>query len=305
MENLYAFEYFIDPNKRFYFGYILSSVLIAILFFYFSKSSTKVISSKKLWFHKSAILDYKYFFVGYFINTLILIPMIIGAKSIAFNVNKYLYFSFDYFEQSFFSYSQIIFLYTITLFIVSDFTRYWLHRFMHTIPLLWEFHKIHHSAKVLTPATFYRVHFIENLLFGLRYSFSVGVVTGVFIYFFGAMIDIYMVIGVNVFLFVFSLLGSNLRHSHVPISYGKVLEKWFISPKQHQVHHSKKFFNKNYGGYIAVWDRVFGTLKLSNEVKTMKFGLKKEQMKDYDSVLKLLFTPFKNFIFKYILRKQK
>lgn len=303
MENLFAFEYFFDPHKRFYFGYIISSILIAIMFFYFTKNKTKVILSKKLWFHKSAILDYKYFFVGYFINAFLLIPLIFGAKTIAFSVNKFLYFQFDFFETNFFSYSQIVFLYTLALFVVSDFTRYWLHRLMHTIPLLWEFHKIHHSAKVLTPATFYRVHFVENLLFGFRYSLSIGFVTGVFIYFFGAMIDIYMVIGVNVVLFAFSLLGSNLRHSHVPISYGKFLEKWFISPKQHQVHHSKKYFNKNYGGYIAIWDRIFGTLKLSSEVKTMKFGLKKEQMKDYDSISKLLITPFTNLLKKYTRKK--
>jgi len=299
MENLFALEYFFDPNKRFYFGYIVSSIFIAFLFYYFTKIKTKVIFSKKLWFHKSAILDYKYFFVGYFINILFLIPFLISAKTIAFSVNKFLYFQFDFFETNFFSYNQIIFLYTLALFIASDFTRYWLHRFLHTIPFLWEFHKIHHSAKVLNPATFYRVHFVENILFGLRYSFTIGIVTGIFIYFFGAMIDIYMVAGVNILLFIFSLLGSNLRHSHVPLSYGKYLEKWFISPKQHQVHHSKKYFNKNYGGYLAIWDRIFGTLKLSSEIKTMKFGLKKEQMKEYLSLKDLIFTPFKNLINNY------
>jgi len=299
MDSLNVFEYFINPNKRLYFGYILSSIFIAFLFYYFTKIKTKVIFSKKLWFHKSAILDYKYFFVGYFINILFLIPFLISAKTIAFSVNKFLYFQFDFFETNFFSYNQIIFLYTLALFIASDFTRYWLHRFLHTIPFLWEFHKVHHSAKVLNPATFYRVHFVENILFGLRYSFTIGIVTGIFIYFFGAMIDIYMVAGVNILLFIFSLLGSNLRHSPVPLSYGKYLEKWFISPKQHQVHHSKKYFNKNYGGYLAIWDRIFGTLKLSSEIKTMKFGLKKEQMKEYSSLKDLIFTPFKNLINNY------
>lgn len=296
MDNLLPLEYFINPNKRVFIGYILSSLLIASMYYYFTKAKTKVILSKKLWFHKSAILDYKYFFVGYLINTLLLIPMIISAKTIAFSTNKFLYFQFDFFETNFFSYSEIILMYTIAIFVASDFTRYWLHRFLHTIPFLWEFHKVHHSAKVLTPATFYRVHFVENLLFGIRYSLTIGLVTGIFIYFFGAMIDIYMVLGVNIFLFVFSLIGSNLRHSHVAFSYGRFLEKWFISPKQHQVHHGSKYFNKNYGGYLAIWDRVFGTLKLSNEVKVMKFGIRKTQMNDYNSVLKLIITPFKNIL---------
>ena len=72
------------------------------------------------------------------------------------------------------SYTEIMVIFTITLFVASDFTRYWLHRFMHTVPLLWKFHKVHHSAKVLTPVTFYRVHPVENILFGLRFSLTIG-----------------------------------------------------------------------------------------------------------------------------------
>ena len=298
MNDFFALEYIINPNKRLFWVYIISSIFLAILYFYYSKKSSKVILSSKLWLHPSAKLDYYYFFLSYFINILLLIPFIISAKTIAFSINKFLYLQFDYFENNFFSYESIILMYTLSLFFVSDFTRYWLHRFLHTVPFLWEFHKVHHSAKVLTPITFYRVHPIENLLFGLRYSLSIGFVTGIFIYFFGAMIDIYMIFGVNLFLFLFSLLGSNLRHSHVPFSYGKYLEKIFISPKQHQIHHSKKYFNKNYGGYLALWDRAFGTLKLSNEVSVLKFGLRKEQMKDYSSLLSLLIRPFINLVGK-------
>ena len=298
MNDFYALEYLINPDKRLYWGYLLSSLFIGIIYFYFTKKNSRLITSSKLWLHPSAKLDYYYFFLSYFINILLLIPFIISAKTIALEVNRFLYKQFDYFENSFFSYGEIILLYTITLFLVSDFTRYWLHRFLHTIPFLWEFHKVHHSAKVLTPITFYRVHPMENFLFGLRYSFSIGIVTGVFIYLFGAMIDIYMVLGVNAFLFFFSLIGSNLRHSHVPISYGRFIEKWFISPKQHQIHHSRKHFDKNYGGYIAIWDRIFGTLCLSNSVRVMKFGLRVEQMKDYLSLKDLILRPFINLVKK-------
>ncbi len=298
MNNFFALEYFINPDKRLFWVYILSSVLIAIIYFYISKKNNKVITSSKLWLHPSAKLDYYYFFLSYFINIVLLIPFIISAKTIALSVNKFLYAQFDYFENTVFSYEMIILAYTMSIFIVSDFTRYWLHRFLHTIPILWEFHKVHHSAKVLTPITFYRVHPIENILFGLRYSLSIGFVTGVFIYLFGAMIDIYMVFGVNIFLFIFSVFGSNLRHSHVPFSYGRFIEKWFISPKQHQIHHSKKHFNKNYGGYLAIWDRLFGTLCLSQSVKIMKFGLRTEQMKDYISLKDLIFRPFINLFKK-------
>ena len=298
MNDFFALEYFINPDKRLYWLYLLSSVFLAVAYFYVTKKNTRVITSSKLWLHPSAKLDYYYFFLSYFLNLFLLVPYIISAKSVAIYVNKFLYAQFDYFENTIFSYEEIVLMYTISIFVFSDFTRYWLHRFLHTIPFLWEFHKVHHSAKVLTPITFYRVHPVENFLFGLRYSLSIGFVTGIFIYLFGAMIDIYMVLGVNIFLFIFSLFGSNLRHSHVAFSYGKYIEKWLLSPKQHQIHHDKKHFNKNYGGYIAIWDRVFGSLCLSNSVNVLKFGLRKNQMDEYLSLKDLILRPFINLIKK-------
>ena len=296
MSDFFALEYFVNPNKRVFWGYILSSILIAGIYFYFNKKQLRVNLSSKLWLHPSAKLDYYYFFIGYFIKVFMLFPIVISAKTIALFINKQLYLAFDFYENSFFSYEAVLLMYTICLFAVSDFTRYWTHRFLHTIPFLWEFHKVHHSAKVLTPITFYRVHPIENLLFGLRYSISIGLVTGVFIYFFGAMIDIYAILGVNVLVFAFSIIGSNLRHSHVAFAYPTFLERFFISAKQHQIHHSKKFFNKNYGGYLAIWDWMFGTLKFSKDVKVLKFGLRREQMNEYNSIVNLIIAPFKNLV---------
>ncbi|MFW2591201.1 sterol desaturase family protein [Aliarcobacter butzleri] len=296
MNDFFALEYLVNPSKRLFWIYLLSSIFLTIVYFYVTKKNSRLITSSKLWLHPSAKLDYYYFFLSYFINILLLVPFIVSAKTVALFVNKELYFYFDYYDNSFFSYKQIVLMYTISIFVVSDFTRYWLHRFLHTIPFLWEFHKIHHSAKVLTPITFYRVHPVENFLFGLRYSLSVGFVTGVFIYFFGAKVDIYMIFGVNIILFVFSLFGSNLRHSHIPFSYGEFIEKWLLSPKQHQIHHDKKHFNKNFGGYIAIWDRLFGSLTLSKDVKVLKFGLRREQMTDYLSLKYLIIRPFINLL---------
>ncbi|WP_418186002.1 sterol desaturase family protein [Aliarcobacter vitoriensis] len=293
-----ALDFVINPNKRVFWLYIVSSIILAIVYFYYTKKSSKLILSSKLWLHPSARLDYYYFILANIVNILLVVPLVFSAKSVALSTNKFLYQNFGYFENTIFSYSQIVLLYTISIFVFSDFTRYWLHRFLHTIPFLWEFHKVHHSARVLTPITFYRVHFVENFLFGLRYSLSVGFITGIFIYFFGAKINLYMIFGVNIFLFIFSIFGSNLRHSHVPFAYFSFVEKWFLSPKQHQIHHDKKHFDKNYGGYIAIWDRIFGTLKISKDVKVLKFGIRKNQMGEYLTIKDLYFRPFVNLIKK-------
>ncbi len=291
--DFFALEYFFNPNKRVYWGFLLSSLLIAMIYFYFSKDKNlKLLYSKKYWFHPSAKLDYSYFILSYFIKIFMIYPIVVSAKTVALAINKLLMNEFGFFYTNALSYEIIVILYTICLFLLSDFTRYWTHRFLHTIPFLWHFHKVHHSAKVLNPITFYRVHPVENILFGFRYSLSVGFITGIFIYFFGAKLDIYSIFGVNIFAFMFSFLGSNLRHSHVKLKYFNFLEKWLISPYMHQIHHSKKHLNMNYGGCLAVWDRMFNTLMLSKEVKIFKFGLKKEQMSEYTSILKLLITPF-------------
>jgi len=294
VNDLLFIEYLINPDKRTFWVYILSSIAIGMIYLYFNRRLIKVNLSSKLWLHPSAKLDYYYFVLSYFIKIMMIFPIVISAKTIALFINRNLYYEFGFNQIQSISYETTIVLYTITLFILSDFTRYWLHRFLHTIPVLWEFHKVHHSAKVLNPLTFYRVHPIENILFGFRYSLSIGFVTGIFIYFFGSKIGTVEVLGANIFIFIFSALGSNLRHSHIPLSYFSFLEKWLISAKQHQIHHSKKHFDKNFGGYLAIWDRVFGTLKLSNEVKVLKFGIRREQMKEYDSLIKIIVFPFKN-----------
>lgn len=288
-----SFEALFAPNKRIYWLYILSSLIIAAIYLRVYKKEQRVNLNKKLWLHPSAVLDYKYFIVSFFIKTLLIVPLLFGAKEVTMFVYEYLMDNYGFVKVTAFSQTQVMILYTVTLFVVSDFTRYWVHRFLHTIPFLWEFHKVHHSAKVLNPLTFYRVHPVENILFGLRYALSIGVVSGVFIYFFGAFIGVVEIIGVNLLLFIFSLMGSNLRHSHIKLGYPKLLENIFISPHQHQIHHSTRYTHKNFGGYLAVWDKVFGSLEYSVNVKKINLGLK---TKEYDSIFSLFFKPFEKWL---------
>ncbi|MDX4038395.1 sterol desaturase family protein, partial [Aliarcobacter skirrowii] len=135
-----AFDFFSNPSKRVYWLYIISSFILAILYFYITKKSSKAILSSKLWLHPSAKLDYIYFFLANIVNIILIIPLVLSAKSVALFTNKFLYENFGFFESINLSFTQITVLYTIAIFVFSDFTRYWLHRFLHTIPFLWEFH---------------------------------------------------------------------------------------------------------------------------------------------------------------------
>ncbi|SFV88006.1 FIG00388189: hypothetical protein [hydrothermal vent metagenome] len=284
-------EHLIDPHKRIYWMFLLSSMVIALIFLWLNPKKRSINLSKKLWLHPSALLDYGYFIFITIFKVTVIFPILIGAKEVALWMNEFLLAKYGFIRITGFSYTQIMMLFTLSLFIFSDFTRYWLHRFLHTIPWLWAFHKVHHSAKVLTPLTFYRVHPIESLLFGLRYSLVIGLISGVFIYGFGAMISVVDILGVNALAFVFSFAGSNLRHSHIDISFG-IFERFLISPKQHQIHHSKHHINVNFGGFLAIWDWAFHSLVLSKSVNKLKFGIQQNEMKYFNRLHQLILSPF-------------
>ena len=189
--------------------------------------------------------------------------------------------------------TQTIILYTISLTILSDFFTYIVHLLMHKIPFLWEFHKVHHSATTLNPMTQYRIHPVELIINNIRGIIVFGLVTGLFDYLSAHSIDKMVFLGVNIFHFIFLLFGSNLRHSHVKLKYPKYLEFIFISPFQHQIHHSRdpKHFNKNLGSKLALWDYIFGTLVLSVSTSKVRFGIPKENLK-YNSFWQNLINPF-------------
>lgn len=285
-------EYLVDPHRRIYWVFLLASIVVAAIFLWLTPSRRRLNFSKKLWLHPSALLDYKYFIFISIFKVLVIIPVLIGAQEVALWVNNFLLKQYGFNQTTKLSYTQIMVFFTLSLFVLSDFSRYWLHRFLHTIPWLWAFHKTHHSAKVLNPLTFYRVHPVESLLFGLRYSLVIGLVSGVFIYNFGAMLDIIDILGVNALSFVFSLAGSNLRHSHIDIGFGSAIERFLISPKQHQIHHSVQHINVNFGGFLAIWDWIFNSLVLSKGVSKLKFGIKKNEMKCFQRFFQLVFYPF-------------
>jgi sterol desaturase/sphingolipid hydroxylase (fatty acid hydroxylase superfamily) len=284
------FLYLFDSHQRIYWVYLLAALSIALIYSKL-KPETKYFT-KAIWWHPSAQLDYKYFILSLFIKVLIISPLLISVNEVAFFVVKFLEQNLVYHDRLLLNKTTIMISFTVILFLLNDMTRYWLHRLMHSSDILWRFHKIHHSAEVLTPLTFYRVHPVENILFGLRYAFTAGVVSGVFVYYFGAKVSVYEVMGVNVFLLFFSLIGSNLRHSHIHLSYGKFLEHIIVSPAQHQLHHSVNSMNKNYGSSLAIWDYMGNSLKCYTFEKKMKYGLGTTEEKVSHSLSALLFHPF-------------
>ncbi|MBC7171632.1 MAG: sterol desaturase family protein [Polyangiaceae bacterium] len=185
--------------------------------------------------------------------------------------------------------------YTLCLFVADDFTRYLVHRVMHRVPVLWQIHKVHHSAEVLTPLTIYRVHPLESVLMTVRAALTAGLVTGAFFYLYRDALTGWAVVGVNVFSAAFTALGSNLRHSHVWISFGPYVERLFLSPAQHQVHHSSdpRHYDKNFGSFLALWDAIAGSLHRTGARERLRFGLHPEESNHGPTLVSALIDPLR------------
>lgn len=301
-------NHFDEPTSRLYYWNIVSSLgLLCIFFIYKSRSFNfkKFIFNKNYWWNLSTKQDYQIYFLNAALKAIIFVPIFECSFFIA-KLTLNLMNDFTDFEKLQPS-SGFIVLFTLGVFIWDDFLRFIHHFLMHKVPWLWQLHKTHHSARVLTPVTLFRTHPLESLIAVLRNSLSWGVATGLYVALFGSAVNIWTLAGVNGFGFLFNFFGANLRHSHIPFSFG-ILEKVFISPLQHQVHHSKnpEHYDKNFGVSLSLWDNLFGSLVLSNHIKNtnLKFGLSEKFEKN---LFVLIFPIFKNFNFssKYLINFKK
>ena len=303
-----SLSYFINTNKRIHVLYLLTSIILA--FYVYKKSSIKssfikYLFPKKIWLSKSAFIDYSLFCFNSLVKIVLIGPYIIFGFYIAFYTDEFLTVTFGFPKESI-GITQTLVFYTIVLTVLNDLFSYIIHLGMHKLPFLWEFHKIHHSATSLNPLTQYRIHPFELIINNIRSILIFGLVTGLFDYLSAHQIDKLVFLGVNVFHFIFLLLGANLRHSHVKLKYPKFLEHILISPFQHQIHHSNnpKHFSKNMGSKFALWDWMLGTLVLSKSVGRISFGADKDNSK-FDSLFKNLFNPFKAIAYSIISKIKK
>tara|TARA_Y100000588_G_scaffold329820_1_gene366308 strand:+ start:162 stop:1178 length:1017 start_codon:yes stop_codon:yes gene_type:complete len=295
---------FIDTQKRVSVFYISISIFLALGWSVWVSggsltkgclSGFKRLFGASVLFSKSARADYKLLLINHALMLLVaplLLTKMASATFIYFLLVEYL--PSDSGVLSSVPYWSVMLGYTLFLFLLDDLSRFVVHLALHRIPLLWAFHKIHHSAETLTPLTVYRTHPLEGIIFSLRGILVQAASVAFFVFLFDDKVDLVSIYGVNLLLFIFNVTGANLRHSHIQISYGRIVEKFLISPAQHQIHHSvlPKHHNKNYGVVLAVWDRIFSTLCLTEKDLNLLFGLSEKQKPSQHNILKLYFGPF-------------
>ncbi|MEE2746088.1 MAG: extracellular solute-binding protein [Pseudomonadota bacterium] len=295
---------FIDPKKRVSVIYLISAIIIAVCWSIFVSKKDKTqalhhikrdLFSKEIWFSISVRADLLLLLTNRAIMLLIS-PMLLSRVAATTGL---FYFLSDYFESGQGAligspYWLAPVSYTLFLFVFDDFSRFLIHKALHQIPVLWAFHKIHHSAEFLTPFTVYRTHPLEGILFTLRSIIVQAITISLFVYLFGGKIDLISIYSVNFLLFIFNVTGANLRHSHFNISYGAFLEKILISPAQHQIHHStaEKHRDKNFGAILAIWDLLGTSLCLSYPNQNIKFGIKNAENLNLHKLSTMYLQPF-------------
>ena len=296
-------QYLIDPNKRIYWGYLVSALLLALPVFFHQKNkntqankSTSILSflfPKHIYLSLSTKHDIALLVINKFIKAALFPAVVITMVPVALGVSNVLEFVFGDFNPIVLPELSNMMVFTLLLFIFDDLTRFYLHYVLHKVPFLWEFHKVHHSATVLTPLTIYRSHPVESYLYACRMALTQGFVVGLCYYLFGPTLKMIDIVDANLFVFAFNIMGSNLRHSHIWLSWGDKIENWFISPAQHQIHHSAdpKHFDTNMGSALAIWDRMHGCLIKASEVSTLKLGIGK-QYQEHKTIFGIYVNPF-------------
>ncbi len=283
------------PTSRIYLPFLIAGLLITLVVMMREPAKSlkphQKLISKVVWTSRSAINDYGLIMLNALISGLIfatIIPDFLPWSNalrdmlsqilpdLAATSNVWVTISF-----------------ALCLFLMDDFLRYATHYAEHRVPALWELHKVHHSAEVLNFLTAERHHPLASLFFQIVTTLGLVLVNVIFITVFGDQISYSALLGGNVFWVMTNLIGGALRHSPVWLSFGPRIERWLISPAQHQIHHSDnpKHFDCNFGGSLAIWDRMFGTLYITSATREdISYGLGDETV-EYRRLSALYLVP--------------
>ncbi len=148
----------------------------------------------------------------------------------------------------------------IAIVLVADLAQYWTHRAYHEVPLLWRFHAVHHSTKVLDWMAGSRMHMLELI------ATRVVVLGVLFLMGFSkTVMDVYIII-----------VGFQavFNHANVKLPWGP-LKYLIVTPNFHHWHHSsdQAALDRNYAAHFAFIDYVFGTAVKSDRDFPEQYGV--------------------------------
>ncbi len=170
----------------------------------------------------------------------------------------------------------------LIIIIFLDFILYVWHILNHVMPLLWRFHRVHHSDLNMDVSTATRFH-IGELAVSTVIKMSL-------IFLIGA--DI-----ITIFIYESAVvLCAQFHHSSLRIHRWFEIIWWslFVPPSMHRIHHSvvRKEMDSNYGTIFSIWDRMMGTLVTGIEQSGIRIGIPPYQSPEKLNIQHLLIMPF-------------
>jgi alkylglycerol monooxygenase len=147
---------------------------------------------------------------------------------------------------------EINWLTAILLLLGVDFVFYWVHRWGHAINIMWAAHSPHHSAEEMNFFVALRASVTQRLTSFL--FFWVLVIVGF------SPLAIYTMVGIHLFI-------AFLHHTEFIPKLWRPVELIFTTPSHHRVHHgvNRQYLDKNFGEFLIIWDRIFGSFEEENE----------------------------------------
>jgi sterol desaturase/sphingolipid hydroxylase (fatty acid hydroxylase superfamily) len=153
------------------------------------------------------------------------------------------------------------------IFVFRDLMQWRIHKLLHQVNWMWEFHKVHHSTRMMGFGALMRYHFMENIIYrSLEYIPLAMIGFGISDFFL-----------VHIATFVIGQLG----HANLYIPLGPL--KYILNgPQMHLWHHAKKYpkshpIGFNFGISLSVWDYLFGTNYWPKTDENLEIGVPEEE----------------------------
>lgn len=172
----------------------------------------------------------------------------------------------------------------VGMFLLMDLWMYVWHRLNHRIPLLWRFHRVHHSDPKVDVTTANRFH-VGEIVLSCLLRVPVIALAGIQLW--------------ELALYETAMFAVvQLHHANISFSspVDRVLRLFIVTPFMHKVHHSnwQSETDSNYSPLFSFWDRLFGTFRLRDNPRALRYGLTELSAVEHHTLGGLFATPFKH-----------
>ncbi len=150
----------------------------------------------------------------------------------------------------------------LALLVIRDFIHWWVHRLLHRVDFLWEFHKVHHSVQQMGFAAHLRFHWMETVVYRSLEYIPLAMI--------GFGIDDFFIVH------IFALAVGHFNHSNLKVNLGP-FKYIFNNPQMHIWHHAEHLppgreRGVNFGLTLSIWDYLWGTDYIPHTGRDIKLG---------------------------------